>query len=202
MRKTCRCLLAVVVVALAAGTARADEVTNWNETMFRAALVGGTSPLVVTRVAAIVHAAVFDAVNGIARRYTPIHVAPAGPASASRDAAAAQAAYATLVQLYPTQKATFDARLNVSLTEIGAHESSAAIASGRTWGQTVADAILAWRGIDGFTPAPPPFLGETAVGQWRPTPPGLLPGAVPQFATMTPWAILSPSQFRPAGRRR
>src|SRR6185436_420160 len=146
-----------------------------------------------------VQAAVFDAVNGIARRYTPIHVAPAGPAGASREAAAVQAAYATLVALYPAQKATFDARLAVSLAVIGTQESAAAIASGRAWGQTVADAILAWRSTDGFTPAPPPFLGGTAVGQWRPTPPAFAPGAGPQFAYMTPWAILSPSQFRPAG---
>jgi len=199
MRRTYRCLLAFVVVAVAAGTAQADEVTDWNQTMLRAGLVGVTSPLVITRVAAIVQAAVFDAVNGIARRYTPIHVPPAGPAGASRDAAAVQAAYATLVQLYPTQKATFDARLAVSLAVLGAHESSAAIASGRAWGQTVADAILTWRSIDGFTPAPPAFLGGTAVGQWRPTPPALAPGAGPQFAYMTPWAILAPSQFRPAG---
>ena len=130
MRRTYRCLLAFVVVALAAGTARADEITDWNQTMLRAALVGGTSPPVTTRVAAIVQAAVFDAVNGIARRYTPIHVAPAGPAGASRDAAAVQAAYATLVQLYPAQKATFDARLAVSLAVLGEQESSAAIASG------------------------------------------------------------------------
>src|SRR6185436_17637455 len=99
MRTIYRCLIASVVVSLAAGTAQADEVTDWNQTMLRAGLVGVTSPLVITRVAAIVQAAVFDAVNGIARRYTPIHVAPAGPAHASRDAAAVQAAYATLVQL-------------------------------------------------------------------------------------------------------
>jgi hypothetical protein len=67
--------------------------------MLRAALVAGTSPPVTTRVAAIVQAAVFDAVNGIARRYTPLHVEPAGPAGASREAAAVQAAYAALVQL-------------------------------------------------------------------------------------------------------
>jgi len=167
--------------------------------MLRAALVGGTSPPVTSRVAAIVQAAVFDAVNGIARRYTPIHVTPAGPAGASQDAAAVQAAYATLVQLSPTQKATFDARLAVSVAVLGERESSAAIASGLAWGQTVADAILAWRSSDGFMPAPPAFLGGTAVGQWRPTPPALASGAVPQFAYMTPWAILAPSQFRPAG---
>jgi hypothetical protein len=200
MRRTCRCFLTLIAaVVLAAGTARADEITDWNTTMLRAALVGGTSPLVMTRVAAIVHSAVFDAANGIARRYTPIHVAPAGPADASRDAAAVQAAYATLLQLYPTQKPFLDARLAVSLAVLATHESSAAIASGRTWGQTVADAILAWRSTDGFTPAPAPFLGGTAPGQWRPTPPALLPGAGPQFAYMTPWAILSPSQFHPAG---
>src|SRR6185436_13033354 len=153
MRRTRRCVLSLAVVILAAGAARADEITDWNTTMLRAALVGGTSPLVMTRVAAIVHAAVFDAVNGIARRYTPIHVAPAGPAGASRDAAAVQAAYATLVQLYPTQKPFLDARLAVSLAVLGEHESSAAIAGGLAWGQTVADAILAWRSTDGFTPA-------------------------------------------------
>src|SRR6202140_3024776 len=160
---------------------------------------GRTSPPVTSRVAAIVQAAVFDALNGIARRYTPIHVAPAGPAGASREAAAVQAAYATLVQLYPAQKSTFDARLAVSMAVLGAQESSAAIASGLAWGQTVADAILTWRSTDGFTPAPPAFLGGTAVGQWRPTPPAFTSGAVPQFAYMTPWAILAPSQFRPAG---
>jgi len=199
MRRTYSCVLVLVVVGLIAGTAWADEITDWNQTMLRAALVGGTSPPVTSRVAAIVQAAVFDAVNGIARRYTPIHVEPAGPAGASREAAAVQAAYATLVQLYPAQKSTLDARLAVSLAVLGAREDGAAIASGRAWGQTVADAILTWRSTDGFTPAPPAFLGGTAVGEWRPTPPAFASGAVPQFAYMTPWAIAAPSQFRPAG---
>jgi len=184
---------------VAAAETRADEVTSWNQVLFRAGLVGGTSPLVISRVAAIVQAAVFDAVNGIDGRYTPIHVPPAGPAGASREAAAVQAAYATLVQLYPAQKATLDARLAVSLVSIGTRESSTAIAGGIAWGQAVADSILAWRSTDGFTPAPPPFVGGTGVGQWRPTPPGFAPGAGPQFAYMTPWAILAPGQFRPAG---
>jgi len=199
MKRTYRCLLAFVVIALVGGTAWADEITDWNQTMLRAALVAGTSPPATSRVAAIVQAAVFDAVNGIARRYTPIHVEPAGPAGASREAAAVQAAYATLVQLYPAQKSTFDARLAVSLAVLGAREDSASIASGLAWGQTVADAILTWRSNDGFTPAPSPFLGGTNVGQWRPTPPAFASGAVPQFAYMTPWVIAAPSQFRPAG---
>jgi PAP2 superfamily protein len=78
-------------------------------------------------------------------------------------------------------------------------ETSQSIARGVAWGQAVTDDILAWRATDGFTPAPPPFLGGLAAGQWRPTPPGFLPGAAPQFATMTPWIIVSPAEFRPAG---
>jgi hypothetical protein len=47
--------------------ARADEVTDWNQHMLRAGTVGGTSTLVVSCVAAIVQASVFDAINGIDR---------------------------------------------------------------------------------------------------------------------------------------
>jgi hypothetical protein len=192
-------LVPTIVVTILLVPLRADEITDWNQTLFRAALVGGTTPLVITRVAAIVQAAVFDAVNGIDRRYAPIHVPPAGPAGASREAAAVKAAYATLVQLYPAQKGTLDATYAVSLAAIGARESSASIASGIGWGQAVADDILSWRSTDGFTPAPPPFLGGTGVGMWRPTPPAFAPGAGPQFAQMTPWVINAPGQFRPAG---
>jgi membrane-associated phospholipid phosphatase len=181
--------------------ARADDVTDWNQHMLRAGTVGGTSPLVMSRVAAIVQASVFDAVNGIDRKYAPVHVPPGGPAGASRRAAAVEAAYTALVALYPAQTSTLDARLAVSLTAIASdpHETSAGIASGIAWGKAAANGILSWRATDGFTPPPAPFLGGTAAGEWRPTPPGFLPGAGPQFAYMTPWVISAPSQFRPGG---
>jgi hypothetical protein len=186
---------------MASSIARADDVTDWNQHMLRAGTVGGTSPLVMSRVAAIVQASVFDAVNGIDRKYMPVHVPPGGDAGASRRAAVVEAAYTALVALYPTQKSTFDARLAVSLTAIASdpHETAVGIASGVAWGQTVANGILSWRATDGFTPAPAPFVGGNAVGEWRPTSPGLLPGAGPQFAYMTPWSISAPSQFRPGG---
>lgn len=198
MRKIPNVCLALVLV-LSAASANADEVINWNQMMFRAGLIAATSALNMGRVTAIVQASVFDAVNGIERRYTPIHVAPAGPAGASREAAAVQAAYTALLALYPTQKAALDARLATSMTAIGTRESAAAIASGAAWGASVATQIVTWRNGDGFTPAPPPFLGGMNVGQWRPTPPGFLPGAGPQYAYMTPWVITTPGQFRPAG---
>src|SRR6266571_6750800 len=100
----------------------------------------------------------------------------------------AREAYASLVRLYPAQKSTLDAKLAASLAAIASNaavEHSESIARGIEWGQTVADAILAWRSTDGFAPPPSPFLGGNAVGEWRPTPPGFLPGAGPQFAYMT-----------------
>ena len=203
MKRPVRFFLASILVAtLPAAFGLADEVADWNRAMLQAALAAGTSPLVMSRVGAIVQASVFDAVNGIERRYTPIHVEPAALPGASRRAAAVQAAYAALVHVYPAQQATFDARRDSSLAEIAsgaASENSESIARGIEWGQTVADAIWSWRSTDSFAPPPPPFTGGNAVGQWRPTPPAFAPGAGPQFAYMTPWVIEAPSQFHPPG---
>jgi hypothetical protein len=151
----------------------------------------------MTRVSAIVESSVFDAVNGIARKYAPIHVEPAAPKGASKRAAAVQAAYVTLSFFYPSQQSMLDEKRAASLAAIhGQHKGKE---DGIAWGQTVADTILAWRSGDGITPAPPPFTGGLNPGQWRPTPPGFLPGAGPQYATMVPWVIESHDQFRPAG---
>jgi PAP2 superfamily len=196
--------LGILAIGCALATAvRADEVTDWNSIMLRVALLPpATNPLVITRVAAIVHSSVFDAVNGIERRYTPIYVQPAAPRGASRRAAAVQAAYASLVRLYPAQKTLLDQELAMSLAGIDGEEGeerSKSIERGIEWGQTVADAIWMWRSTDGFAPPPPPFVGGLAIGEWRPTLPAFAPGAGPQFAYMTPWVIPSPSSFRPAG---
>src|SRR5260221_2624769 len=177
--------LSLAIVFSIASTARGDDVTDWTQHMLRAGTVAGTSPLVITRVAAIGQAFVFDAVNGIDGKYAPVHVAPGAPAGASRRAAAVQAAYTAVVALFPTQKATFDARLAVSLTALASdpHESTAGISKGIAWGTTAANGILAWRAPDGFTPPPPPFVGGNAVGQCRPMPPPLSPGGRPPIAT-------------------
>ena len=192
-------LVLAALSALFMTTARADEISDWNKNLFEAArlAVPPTSPLVITRNGALVQSAVFDAVNGIERRYTPVHVDSAAPDGASKRAAAVQAAYAMLIRLYAPQTAALSAKRADSLAAID--DSQASIDLGIAWGQTVADAIWAWRLTDGITPAPPPFLGGLNVGQWRPTPPGFLSGAGVQFSYMTPWVIESPSQFRPAG---
>lgn len=212
MAKALRCGVGTLVLVLAAAAALADEVTDWNRMMLRVGLVANTSPLNMTRTAALVQAAVFDAINGIDGRYTPIRVAPAAPGGASRRAAIAQAAYVILSKLYgaggtftPNQQATLDARRTAALVDIGYDDSQAAIMAGIAWGQTVADQIWAWRMTDGFNTNPPTFTGSATVGHWRLTPNDPYPGTstngvgFPQFSSQTPWAIQSQSQFRPAG---
>jgi hypothetical protein len=192
----------LVALGLAATPGWADEVTDWNQTMLRAGLIAGSSPLAMTRIAAIVQASVFDAVNGIERRYTPIFVTPAGPAGASRRAAVMQAAYIVLGRIFPTQQLMLDARRAASFTDIAAHENAAAVAAGVAWGDSVANQIWAWRLTDGIAATTPAWLGNTQLGQWRQTPNAPLPGTslpgagYPQFFGMTTWAIATASQFQ------
>lgn len=180
-----------------------DPVLEWNAIMNNAAITGGTSPLATSRVTALVSASVFDAVNGIKPLYKPLHVRPDAPRNASQRAAAIQAAYAMLINLYPAQTGTLTTQRNASIAALASTENNRSIQAGVAWGQSVSDSIWAWRLTDGFTPAPPPFVGvlgivgsPSAVGVWRPTPLANLSGAGPQFASMTPWVLRRPSQFR------
>ena len=190
----------------------ADEVLDWNAVVRRAIGVAATPGALQGRLAAIVHVSIFDALNGIERRFTPIHVEGEAPAGASRRTAVAQAAYTSLVGLFPAQSAAFATDLETSLAAIAddaAIESSESIALGRAWGEQVANEILAWRAADGLNPPDPPYMGSLDVGKWRPTPrPGAtpgdpelpgLPGSFPTLARTTPFVIPSPSSFRPLG---
>jgi hypothetical protein len=195
-------LLATSPLPLSAWTTP-DSVLEWIGVMNTAVLAGGTNPLVSSRVVALVSASVFDAVNGIDPRFQPLHVKPNAPHGASQHAAAIQAAYVILVDLYPAQSGMLTTERNASLTKLASIQKAQAIDAGVAWGQTVADAIWAWRLTDGIAPAPPPFLGvqsivgtPAAVGAWRPTPLVNASGAGPQFASMTPWVLRRPSQFR------
>jgi hypothetical protein len=194
--------VAVVVAALfGSAVARADVVTEWNKTMIDGLEASKLPPPPANRIGAIVQASVFDAVNGIERRYTPYHVEPAAPPGASRAAAAASAAYTALVGLLPAQKPLFDQERETSLAQISDDpaEPGQSVQRGLDWGKAVANAILAWRANDGINAVLPPYLAGNAPGDWQPTPPLFGPPLFRQFATMTPFALTSPSQFLPAG---
>jgi PAP2 superfamily len=211
---------AVVVVVLSFGiSARAsDQVLDWISVMNDTVLAGGTSPLVTGRVAAMVSSSVFDAVNGIQPRYHWLLVEPNAPKPASRRAAAIEAAYTMLLKLYPLQMTPLTNARNASLAALTGLESAKSIQNGIDWGDTVVNTIFNIRSADGFTPPPPPFVGvlglipplptappASTIGVWRPTPitafrtlpaGGNLPGVNPQWASLTPWVLTRPSQFR------
>lgn len=178
---------------------KSNVVIDWNQNMLSAFAAANVPAPAATRVGAIVQAAVFDAVNGIEPRYTPIHVAQAGPHGASREAAAIGAAYTSLVSLFPTQKPALDAELAASLAALSGDGMNPTIARGLGWGNSVAIQIAAWRSTDGFNATLPPYVVGTAPGDWQPTPGGSGPPKFRTLATTTPFAMTSPSQFRPAG---
>src|SRR6266403_296134 len=200
-------LLLLIAALLAASpspvsAATPDPVLEWIGVMNATVLTAGTAPNVTSRVVALVAVSVFDAVNGIEPRFGPLLVRPDAPHRASQSAAAIQAAYVMLSHLYPTQSGSLTPQLNASLAALALTEKAEAITAGVAWGQTVADAVWNARLTDGFAPPPPPFIGAQgvagapAVGVWRPTPPANAFGATPQIATMTPWVLRRPSQFR------
>lgn len=191
------CAFVMLAALVMPGFASADVVTDWNRTMVGALEVDHTPPPPAMRAAAIVQSSIFDAVNGIERRYTPVHVKPAAPIGASERAAAVGAAYESLVALFPAQQATFDSQLQASLAQIGGRTYDWRIARGLAWGKQVANEILAWRAGDGFAAVLPPYTAGGMPGDWQPTPPTFGPPLFRQFATMTPFALTSPSQFLP-----
>ena len=186
---------------LTPAVAGADVVTDWNRTMIAGLEAANPPPPLANRLGAIVQTSVFDAVNGIERRYTSVHVDPAAPPGASRDAAAAGAAYTALVALLPAQKPIFDQELQATLPKISDDPSDPgqSVLRGFEWGTTVANDILAWRANDGINAVLPPYVAGTAPGDYQPTPPLFGPPLFRQFANMTPFALTSPSQFLPAG---
>jgi hypothetical protein len=207
---TIRAAMLTLTVALLATSPRPvsaaapDPVLEWIGVMNTTVLKAGTAPNVTGRVVALVSASVFDAVNGIEPRFRPLHVRSDAPRNASQRAAAIQAAYAILMNLYGAQQGgTLTSQHDASLAALTSTEKPESIAAGVAWGQSVADAIWSWRLSDGFAPTPPPFFGVQSIagtpnslGFWRPTPPANASGATPQLATITPWVLTRPSQFR------
>src|SRR6202030_1218554 len=139
---TIRSAMLLLIAALLAASplpvsaATPDPVLEWIGVMNTAVLTAGTAPNVTSRVVALVSASVFDAVNGIAPRFRPLQVRPGAPHHASQGAAAIQAAYVILLNLYPAQSGTLATRRTASLATLALTEKAEAILAGVAWGQT------------------------------------------------------------------
>jgi hypothetical protein len=186
-----------IPVALAAQPA--NVVIAWNQTMLATFQTAAVPPPAANRLGAIVQSAVFDAVNGIEHRYTPIHVRPGAPDGADPHAAVAGAAYETLIKLFASQATALNAALAASVGSLQDEGDAGSVAAGLAWGKSVGDQTLAWRAADGFSATPPSYTFSPAPGQYQATLPGSGPPKFRTLATTTPFALTSPSQFRPAG---
>ena len=191
------CVIVTALVALASpAVARADTVTQWNAYAGNAlAVTARQSPTVASLHVAMVQGAVYDAVNGIDRSYTPYLVLPAAQPWDSMDAAAATAAYHVLVSIVPGQQPALEPLYEASLAAVPDGPSKD---GGIAAGEAAAAAMIAARTDDGrfgsFR-----FTGSFAPGAWRPDVPLFASDPFAWVAHAKPFLIQSGSQFRSDG---
>jgi hypothetical protein len=151
-----------------------------------------------SRAMAIVHIAMFDALDAVVGGYTSYTGTHASPGPMSLDAAIAQAARDTLAALFPSQTAAFDNFLAQDLAAIGNAQQKA---NGIDLGQRTAATLLAMRLNDG-SQIPEPRVGvdyftSDQPGHWRQDPISLIPLALGAYwGQCTPFVLNSSSQFR------
>ena len=151
-----------------------------------------------SRAMAIVHIAVFDAVNAIAGGYESYTALAPARGAASLQAAIAQAAHDTLAALFPSQAAVFAAHLAADLAKI---PNGRAKTKGMEIGHSAALAILTLRSNDGSQHAEPrintDFVPSDQPGKWRQDPISAIPLALgAHWGEVDPFAMKSSTQFR------
>jgi hypothetical protein len=205
------CLGGLALVA----TAAASEVVDWNETTMKAIATNGQNPVQSTRTLAMVHAAVHDALNAISRRYDAYYFEGPGDASASPEAAVAAAAHTVLVGVAGSFGTPPQRGATVALVDQAYAGSLARVADGParnkgvTIGRAAGAAMLTLRKEDGVT-RDAPYTPGMGPGKWRPHPnpvpanppinnpdaaKGYGPSALPGWGNVTPFTLLSASQF-------
>ena len=189
---------ATAAPATAQKTKPLSQVVEWNKTLLVIVRTPGAQPATIhpTRSFAIMHAAIYDAVNAIDGTHKPYVVRLSASHFASQEAAAAAAAHEVLAKLYPNFQATLDAQLQKALAQL----PNVGKPEGIIIGTTVADQILALRSNDGSNAQPIPYVFGNAPGDYQSTPPNF--PKQPQFthwSSVTPFALESADQFRPGG---
>ena len=175
-----------------------DQVLAWNKIAYDE-LVVGKGPFSVQHLA-MVHGAVYDAVNAIDGGYRRYLIAPPAEATYSKDAAAATAAHDVLVSLLPAREGVLDASYDDSLALIpdGPDEQG-----GIDVGQTAAAAMIAFRADDGRPGTPsfttPSFTVGSEAGDWRPFADGLAGNNFRWLGDLDPWLVPDAAAFATDG---
>jgi hypothetical protein len=178
-----------------AAVAHADAVMDWNAHAAQSIVtVGGQSPPRAFIRLAMVHLAIYDAVNAIeGQPFKSYASTPTVSLPASADAAVATAAHDILVALFPAQKPDLDNKYAAALAAL---PNDAARVNGIAVGQQAAAAILAARANDGRD-GTVTYVPGSGPGVWVPTPPAFLAGLSPETPLVQPFTLQSASQFRP-----
>ena len=186
-------LLLVVGLPHRARAQSPDTVLEWNRILLTTLGTPGVlEPTVFfTRPLALMHVAIFDAINSVDRVYTPYVGFVDVPAGAAREAAVAQAAHDTLVGMFPSQTAIYDAALSAQLSRLPA----SAAASGASAGAAAARAALERRATDGWNRPSPPYLLPNLPGFWQPVPPQNSAAAYVNYPDVAPFVIGGTRQF-------
>jgi hypothetical protein len=203
------CLLTIMILMCALTNVQAQEkdtpelnppgedvILQWNRVLAQTLATPGAHPATIRiqRSYAMMHLAMFDAVNSIDRTYTTYLTDVSNNKWASINAAAAYAAHDVLASLYPARQGIFAIELSASLVGIPPLQ----LVRGRVIGRTVAQRILAYRANDGWTVTPPAYVLPPTPGNWQPTPPAFAPAPFTHFPGVLPFALVQNTQFLPA----
>jgi hypothetical protein len=174
-----------------------QPVIDWNQVLLSIVNTPGAQPANIqpTRNFAILHAAIYDAVNSIDRSHEPYLVSVRAPRDASETAAADAAAHTALVGLYPAEQTLIDADYAAELAQV---PDSPAKDKGVRLGEQVASELLAIRANDGSNVTPPPFIAGNAPGDYQLTPPNFAAAVFTTWGQVTPFVLDRGDQFRPA----
>lgn len=182
-------VLLVATTLVHAPLAAADVVLDWNEIALARAMAARQLPPDAARSMAMVHVAMFDAINAIERKYKPYAYEGGAGRGASPDAAAVAAAHAVLSQLFPDQAQALDTAYSASLSRIADSEARMA---GLALGREVALQCLQMRARDG--------AGVPGAYKWRTQPGVYIPTVYPvssEWIKVKPWFMNTPAQLRP-----
>jgi hypothetical protein len=170
-------LVFVLALGLPGPVACADVVLDWDALMVNAIRADNSGPTLSSRNLAIMHTAIYDAVNSVEGSHQPYLLQVEARPGTSAEAAATAAAYEVMKVLYQPFRAQADALFAKWLA--GAAQD-ASTTNGLALGRQVAEWALQNRVADGAS-TDVPYIPSDAPGQWRRTPPFFRPPLTPQW---------------------